>query len=81
MQRDEKGRFKKNDVPISIVLPPFWSMIKIIVVAIIIYPWYYAITKRQFVDRAMNYVFPMGANNCATPNPKNPNEAVFGINK
>ena len=57
-------------------------MIKIIFIAIILYPWNYAITKRQFADRATSYIFPIqGVNSGAVANSKNENEAVFGSNK
>ena len=39
------------------MLPPFWAIVKIVVVTIILYPWYYAIKKRGSLDRVMNYVF------------------------
>ena len=39
------------------MLPPFWAIVKIVVVTIILYLWYYAIKKRGSLDRVMNYVF------------------------
>ena len=60
MQSGEKLRFKKCDKfneGVSIVLPPFWSMIKILLDTIILYPWYYAIPKRRGMDKIMNYIF------------------------
>ena len=39
------------------MLPPFWAIVKIVMVSIILYPWCYAIIKRRNLDRVMNYVF------------------------
>ena len=39
------------------MLPTFWAIVKIVVVTIILYPWYYAIKKKRSLDRVMNYVF------------------------
>ena len=82
MQRDCRGRFKKNE-GMSIVFPPFWSIVKIVVVSIILYPWYYAITKRGSLDRAMNYVFTIPATTTpgidnGSPTTKNKLEEVMG---
>ena len=70
--RDEKCRFKKND-KISITFPSFWIIIKIIIISIILYPWYYALAKKRSFDKAMNYIFQINVIDNVTPTPaKNP---------
>ena len=39
------------------MLPPFWAIVKTVMVSIILYPWNYAIKKRGNLDRVMNYIF------------------------
>ena len=65
------------------MLPPFWAIVKIVVVTIILYPWYYAIKKRGSLDRVMNYVFlitpiPTSGMDNRTSTSKNKIEEMMG---
>ena len=66
------------------MLPPFWAIVKIVIVSIILYPWYYAIKKRGNLDRVMNYVFlitpiPTPGMDNRTPTSKNKIEEMMGF--
>ena len=56
MPRDAKGRFTKDNDMI-IALPSFFSMLKVVIFAIIIYPWYYIISRQNFLTGIFEYLF------------------------
>ena len=65
------------------MLPPFWVIVKIVVVSIILYSWHYSIKKRGSLDRVMNYVFlitpiPTPGIDNRTPTSKNKIEEMMG---
>ena len=59
MPRDSKGRFTtkgyENDMVIA--LPSFLSMLKVMIFAIIIYPWYYIVSRKNFLNVIFQYLF------------------------
>ena len=58
MPRDAKGRFTKEyDNGITIALPSFFSMLKIIIFAIIMYPWYHIATRYNFLGVIFENLF------------------------
>ena len=59
MPRDAKGRFtpKDYDNNMTIALPSFFSMLKIIIFAIIIYPWYYIASRKNFLTVIFENLF------------------------
>ena len=58
MPRDSKGRFTKEyDNGMTIALPSFFSMLKIMIFVIIIYPWYYIVTRRNFMNAIFENLF------------------------
>ena len=74
MPRDEKGRFIKNSEGMSIQLPPLLSMLKYLLISIVLYPWYYVITKSGKVDTLMGHIFPVNPyGETPTPTPANSN--------
>ena len=65
------------------MLPLFWEIVKIVVVSIILYSWYYAIKKKGNLDRVMNYVFlitliPTPEMDNRTPTSKSKIEEIMG---
>ena len=58
MPRDAKGRFTPKDYDnMTIALPSFLSILKVIIFAIIIYPWYYIISRKNFLTGIFEYLF------------------------
>ena len=67
MQRDEKGRFvRQNKGGVTIQFPPFLSMVKYLFIAIIFYPWYTALFKNGKVEKIMEKIvyFDPSASKC-----------------
>ena len=56
-QRDERGRFIKNDLTIQ--LPAPLSLLKYLIISIILYPWYYIIVRIGILDKLSKYIFPV----------------------
>ena len=59
MPRDAKGRFttKEYNNDMVIALPSFFSMLKVMIFAIIIYPWYYIVSRKNFLNVILEYLF------------------------
>ena len=78
MPRDTKGRFtpKDYDNNMIVTLPSFFSMLKVIIFAIIIYPWYYIATRKNFLTGFFESLFygnPISVSaSDSSPPPKQP---------
>ena len=59
MPRDAKVQFttKKYNNDMVIALPSFFSMLKVMIFAIIIYPWYYIVSRKKFLNVIFEYLF------------------------
>ena len=79
MPRDSKGRFtaKGYEDNMILALPSFFTVFKMIIFAIIIYPWYYIISRQNFLTRIFEYLFygrslSMSTSDSNSPPPKTP---------
>jgi hypothetical protein len=79
MLRDEKGRFmKKNDGNgYYIQIPSFFSLFKMLIISIILYPWYYILNKGNYLEMVFEKIF---FTNVTTPTPTPQNGAYGGKN-
>ncbi len=57
------GRFISND-ELAIKLPSIFTMFKILIISIILYPWYYILSRQNYFTLMFEYVF---FNNKTTP--------------
>ena len=78
MPRDAEGRFTPKDDydNMTIALPSFFSILKVIIFAIIIYPWYYIASRKNFLTGIFENLFygsPISMSGSdSSPSPKQP---------
>ena len=67
MPRNAKGQFtsKNDDDGYFVQLPSPFSVLKMVIFAIILYPWYYILSKRSFASDIFEYFLQ----NTSTPTP------------
>ena len=61
--RDSKGRFARGG-ELSIPLPGFLGIYKILIIAILIFPWYVIVSNRNFSGAIFGYLLGNGNNFC-----------------
>ena len=74
--RNSKGQFISDDMSIS--LPGFTGLYKILLIAVLIFPWYVILSNRNFSTTLFGYVIGKNFTGCpqcdACECPKCPNE-------
>ena len=59
MPRDSKGRFisKEAGDNMVIALPSIFTVLKMLIFAVILYPWYYIISRQSFFEGIFENLF------------------------
>ena len=77
MPRNERGQFTRNDI--SIPLPSLGGLYRILIIGILLFPWYNILKKKDYSSTIFSSILgteycncPLECKPCPNPDQKNP---------